>query len=95
MGDGANMVLHEKPTQNLKLRGLKLRGLTQNQVRTPNYIYQNDQHKKIYLFGDFERKTPTHKGGAHAIFKFWENFQNRIPRKLDQNIDILRISVIF
>ena len=48
-------------------------------------IYQNDQHKKIYSFGVFERETPTHKGGAHEISKFWENFKNRIPRELDQN----------
>ena len=31
VGDGANMVLNEKPTINCKLRGLKLRGLSQNQ----------------------------------------------------------------
>ena len=33
-GDGANMVLNEKPTKNCKLRGLKWRGLSQNQIST-------------------------------------------------------------
>ena len=69
---GANMILNEKPTKKLKLRGLKLRVSRQNQIGTPNYIYQNDQHKKLYSFGDFESETSTHKGGAHAISKFWE-----------------------
>jgi len=72
-----------------------LRGLRQNQITTPNYIYQNDQHEKIYTFGEFGRETPTHKAGAHAISNFWENFKNRIPRELGQNIDIPRISVIY
>ena len=61
------MVLNEKPTKNLKLRGLKLRRLRQNEISTPNYIYQNDQQEKIYTFGNFGRETPTHKDGAHAI----------------------------
>ena len=61
------MVLHEKPTKNLKLRGLKLRGLTQNQVSTPNYIYQNDQHKKIYSFG--YTPTPTQFQNFGKILK--------------------------
>ena len=43
--DWTNMVLNEKPTKNLKLRGLELRGLRQNQISTP--IYQNGQHKNI------------------------------------------------
>ena len=74
-----------------------MRGLKQNQINTPNYIYiyQNDEHKKIYTFGDFERETPTHKGGAHAISKFSGNFEIRIPRELDRNIDMPRISMIY
>ena len=67
-GGGATMVSNEKSTKKLKLRGLKLRGFRQNQIGTPNYIYQNE---KIYTFDDFERVTPTHKGGAHAISKIW------------------------
>ena len=55
----------------MKLQGLKLCGLRQNQISTSNYIYQNDQHEKIYTFGDLRRETPTHKAGAHAISKFW------------------------
>ena len=84
------MVFDEKPAKTLKLRRWKLRGLKQNQVSIPNYIYQNDQHKKIYSFGVFERETLTHKGDAHAISKFWENFKNRIPRELDQNMECLQ-----
>ena len=66
------MVFDEKPAKTLKLRRWKLRGLKQNQVSIPNYIYQNDQHKKIYLFGDFERKTPTHISAIHAFSKKFE-----------------------
>ena len=88
-----NMVLNEKPTKNLKLRGLKLRRLRQNQISNPNFIYQNDQQKTIFTFGDFGRETPTHKAGAHAISG---KLENRIPRELiSQNIDILRISSKF
>ena len=39
------MVLNEKPTKNWKLRGLKLRGLGQNQIstlRTLNKYYKAD-----------------------------------------------------
>ena len=93
MGDGANMVLNEKPTKNLELRGLKLRGLRQNQISTHNFIYQNDQHEKIYTFDDFGWETPTHNAGARAISKFWVKLKNRIPRESDQNIDIPRTSV--
>ena len=38
------MVLNEKPTKNCKLRGLKLRGLSQNPISTPYFIYENDQN---------------------------------------------------
>ena len=58
--------LNENPTKKLKLRGLKLRGLTQNHIGTPNYIKQNDQHKKIYTFDNFGRETPT--GGRPRNF---------------------------
>ena len=34
---GGNMVLNENPTKKLKLRRLKLRGLAQNHIGTPNY----------------------------------------------------------
>ena len=57
------MVLNEKPTKNMKLRGLRY-----YQIGTPNYIYQNDQHKNINTFNDFERETP------HAISKIWRKF---------------------
>ena len=38
-GDGANMVLNEKRTKNWKLRGLKLRGLSQNQINSPYFLH--------------------------------------------------------
>ena len=43
MGDGANMVRNEKLTRNLKLRGLKLRGLSKT-LTISLILY--DQHKK-------------------------------------------------
>ena len=69
VGDGANMVLNEKPTKNWKLRGLKLRGLSQNQISTPYFIYENDHRNKINIFGDFENEITTHMGATHAISK--------------------------
>jgi len=72
--DGANMVLNEKPTKNRKLRGLKLRGLSPNQVSTPLFIYENDHRKKINIFGDFENEINTHMGAAHAISKVEQKF---------------------
>ena len=53
VGDGANMVLNEKPTKNLKLRGLKLRGFGKNQIGTPYITYENDPREKINTLGDF------------------------------------------
>ena len=52
-GGGENMVLNEKPTKNLKLRGLKLRGLRKNQIGTPYITYENDRREKINTLGDF------------------------------------------
>ena len=58
------------------------------------FIYQNDQCKKIYSFGDFEHETPTHMGATHAIPKFQPKFQNRISRELDQNFYMPGIGMI-
>ena len=52
-GGGANMVLYEKPTKNWKLRVLKLRGLSQNQISTPYFTYENDRRNQIKTLGDF------------------------------------------
>ena len=68
------MVLNEKPTKNWKLRGLKLRGLSQNQISTPDFIYENDHRNKINIFGDFENEITTYMGAAHAISKVEHNF---------------------
>ena len=68
-----------------------MRGLMGNQISTPNFAYQNDHRNKIYVLGDFENKTPTHMAATHAISKSKRNFQNRIPRELDKNLNIPRI----
>ena len=94
VGDGANMVLNEKLTKNWKLRGLKLRGLTWNQINTPYFIYEIDQRKKLNTLGDFENQKPTHIDATHAFSKILKNFQNRIPRESDQKSDISRIRKI-
>jgi len=88
------MVLHEKPTKNLKFRGLKFRGLMWNQISTPNFTYQNDRRNKIYTVRYFENKTTTHMDATHAISKSERDFQNRIPRELDKKFYIPRFVVI-
>ena len=93
MGDGANMVLNQKLTKNWKLRGFKLRGLTWNQINTPYLIYEIDQGKKLNIMDDFENKTPTHIDATHAFSKILQNFQNRIPGELNQNLYISRIGI--
>ena len=95
MGDGANMVLNEKPTKNWKLRGFKLRGLGQNQISTPHFIYKNDHRNKINILRDFENETPMHMSATHAISKIEQKSQNRIPRELDQRFGIPRIVTIY
>ena len=66
-----------------------MRGLTWNQLNNPNFIYKNDQRKKIDTFKDFENKTPTRMDSTYAISKSERNFQNRFPRELDENFDTL------
>ena len=62
-GDGANMVRNEKLTRNLKLRGLKLRGLSKTLTIS---LILFDQHKKYTnltnLIGKHQRiwASPTH-----------------------------------
>ena len=52
-GGGENMVLNDKPTKKWKLRGLKLRGLRQNQISTPYLTCENDRRNQINTLGDF------------------------------------------
>ena len=89
------MVSNEKLTKNRELRGLKLRGLTRNQISTPHFIYQNDHRNKINILRDFENETPTHMSATHAISKIEPKSQNRIPRELDQKFGIPRIVTIY
>ena len=58
-----------KTDQKLKLRGLKVRGLRQNEISTPYIIYENDRRNKFNTTGDFSNKTTTHSDAAHAISK--------------------------
>ena len=46
-GEWGNTVLNEKSTKNLKLGGLKLRGLRQNQISTLTFTYENDRRLQI------------------------------------------------
>ena len=46
------MVFNEKPTKKLKLRGLKLRGLRQNQISTRYLTCENDRRNQINTLGD-------------------------------------------
>ena len=46
-----------------------MRGLSQNQMSTPHFIYENGQRNKINALADFENETPTHIGTAHANSK--------------------------
>ena len=83
----------EKLVKNTILRGLKLRGLTWNHMNTPYFIYEIDQRKKLNTLGDFENQKPTHIDATHAFSKILKNFQNRIPRELNQNLYISRICI--
>ena len=67
---GAVENYNRKTVQKRILRGLKLRGFRRYQISNPNFIYQNDQRKKINTLTDFERATPTH------FQKFCKKFQN-------------------
>ena len=60
------MILYEKLTENWKLRGLKLRGLRQNQISKTNFRYENDQCIKINTVVHFEIETPTNMTTTHA-----------------------------
>ena len=60
---------------------------------TPSFMHENDQRKNIDRLGDFDNKTPTHMATTHAISKSKRYFQNRIPRELDKNFYIPRISM--
>ena len=62
-------------------------------MNTPYFIYEIDQRKKLNTLGDFENQIPTHIDATHAFSKILQNFQNRIPRKLNQNLYISRIGI--
>ena len=78
----------------MKITGVKIAWVEGKSLSTPSFMYENDQRKKIDTLGDFDNKTPTHMAATHAISKSKRNFQNRIPRELDKNFYIPRISMI-
>ena len=63
-------------------------------MNTVSFIYENDQHKKLNAFDNFEITTPTHMGATHAISKIEKKSQNRIPSELDQKFGINGIGTI-
>ena len=72
-----------------------MRGLSQNQISTPHFIYENDHRNKINILRDFENEKPTHMSATHAISKIEQKSKNRIPRELDQKFGIPRIFMIY
>ena len=84
----------EKTTQKSKITGVKIAWVDMKSHEYPLFFYEIDQRKKLNTLGDFENQTPTHIGTAHAFSKILQNFENRIPRELDQKLDIPRISTI-
>ena len=73
--------------------GFEWKTVTWNQMNTPYFIYEIDQRKKLNTLGDFENQTPKHIDATHAFSKILQNFQNRIPRELNQNLYISRIGI--
>ena len=71
-----------------------MRGFKRNQINYPNSIYLNVKRNKINTLGVFENETPTYISATHAFLKIRGKFENRIPRELNQNFDIPRISMI-
>ena len=43
-----------------------MRGLRQNQMSTPHFIYENGQRNKINALADFENETPTRTAHANS-----------------------------
>ena len=68
------MVLYQKPTKNVILRGLKLRRFTQNQINLRQKVSQN--HRTIINGNEanFHAKAPTHTSATYAIKNFYQNF---------------------
>ena len=58
-----------KDDEKLKITGVEIAWVGGNQISTPHFIYKNDQCNKINTQGDFENKTPTYMGTAHANSK--------------------------
>ena len=73
------MVSAEKPAKNGFYGGLKLRGLSWNQMNAPYFIYEIDQRKKLNTLGDFENQTPTHMDATHAFSKILQIFKIEFP----------------
>ena len=60
----------EKPPKIRVLRGLKLRGLDQNQVIYRSNTIHNDRTAKSSIWVNFRDKQPTHMRATHAFINF-------------------------
>ena len=74
MAPGGVGVLYQKLFENGILRGLKLRGLTQNQINLHLKVSQNHRTIRISNEAHFHKKTPTHICVTYAIENFYQNF---------------------
>ena len=63
-------------------------------MNTPYSMYEIDQRKKLITLSDFENQNPRILWPPTLFHDLSEIFKNRFPRELDQNFDILRISMI-
>ena len=68
------MVLYQKPTKNVILRGLKLRRFIQNQINLYQKVSQNNRTVINGTEANFHVKTPTHISATYAITNFYQNF---------------------
>ena len=58
----------------MKITGVKIAWVEPKSIKSPSFMYENDQRKKIDTLGDFDNKTPTHMAATHAISKSERNF---------------------
>ena len=76
--DRGKMISNLKLTKNRKLRGLKLRGLRRNQIKTSYLTYQINHRNQVNTISDFENETPTRMSATHTISQIEQKSQNGI-----------------
>ena len=83
----------KKLLQNRVLRGLEMRRFSQNKVYHGNlYYYVKIRNSKISQIFNFNWNTPTQIHANYAFSNLDQKFWIRIPRDLNQDFDIPRIS---